>query len=874
MHHGPRRPRFGLRASRLVLAVGLALATGCGAAYYGTAIAIVATEGDEETDTSFPDAKPDVPVVPAFVELELGSDLTVTRRVGGGFPTSGSSSEEVTAAQVLGFNFPAGYGETISNRDAGITLADTDRLVIRINGAANEELTGFGATFSTGADVAGALQAAIRALDPTDANVAELTVAYDEATGSYRFRTGEPSEEALIEFEPDDSTGGADTDSTSTATAGRLGLGVANGGIERSGGESVRLTLLNHGTDSIPSGVQVTLYLSEDKELDTDDDFPIDVMQTTASIAVGEAQTLSRTNGSSPPVDLVRSDFGDGKHYLLFDVSASGGEKFTGDNLVNSLAPVMVYDPTTAADPDELDFAPTSSSSPISMLLGNQLTTTLNITNYGAAVTATESIDIDLVLSADETFDDPAGFFDENGIEAGLYINPRDPNETITVELTTGAALDVTVDGDTLTVTYDAGGTETVTDLIIALNNSAGQRVDAFHDGVNDPDNSTIVDLVAGVADTTTEAIDIYVTSRTVDFPAADEQTTRPFTVGAELRDSAILASRLPTELFPLYRIRPTTAENPENNLRAAHNFVRIYDTTTATLDVTTGTLLPTVNDDDFSPLEAVTQRPVNSGSIRQGQQRVFRFEIPELGLGTDASQLLVVLSSDDFDPHLDLLTSNGTFIAGSDDSDLGLASLVYTPVEAPASNRSFYAVVSPARADGSDLTSGDESFELTISVNARDTDDTGLVRAVELGSVNRGTKVRYETGDSRIDNDVLVPIDLSNSKAEVMFVLPTQARVRLRTTPVFTVGVETEFTGFVPGTGSASPVEFQARLDGSATGIVYKPSGGNIADSHLLSAGVYTIAFEGLDGVGDDQTDLRLEIDTEFAPVDAETSE
>lgn len=872
-----RGPTLGMTVAGLVLCM-----SGCGAAYYGTALGIFASQKDEkEIDTSFPDASAHTPVVPAFVELDFGpspEEVTVVRRVGGGFTRGNGSTEEVTDFEVVGFNFPPGFGETISNRDSEVTLASGDRLVVRINRGPNQELT-FPSAATSGPAVAAALEAAIRALDPVDPNVAGVTVRHDEATGTYVFTTGEPSEDALIEFEPDDSTGGATTNAVSAATAARLGLGVGNGGIERSGGESVRITVVNSGTDAIPAGTGIGLYLSEDKVLDVADDIPVDVIRTTSTIAVGEARTFSRRNGAVPPVQIVRSDLRASSYFLLFDV-ASSGEVDRTNNLVNSLRPVAVHQPVD--DPatgnieaaDALDFVPTSSSSPISLLLGNQLTTTLNVTNFGAAVAAPQPIDLDLVLSADRDFDEPAGFFDPAGVEAGLFINPRDPSTPITVTLVEGpGALQVVLSGSTLTVTYDGAGADTVADLIAALNASAGGRVDAFADGNGDPNGTTIDELLTASGQATTTATDIFVTSRSVTFSAAPIQTTRPYTIGAQLRTSAISLARLPVKLFPLFQIRPNVTpppanpENTANNRRVARNFIRIYDPAAATLDTTTGAVLPTVNNDDFAALQAVTQRPVTSGTIRQGQQRVFRFSIPDVGPDPAESQLLILLESDDFDPHVDLLTSNGTFIAGSDDSDLGLGATIYTAVQAPAASRSFYAVVSAARADESDLTSSNEQFKLTISVNARETGDTALVRAVEVGNVVRARSMRYEQSAPRIVNDVLVPFDLSNGNAEVMFVLPTRSRVRLRTQPVFSVGVETVITGFTAGSGSTAPVAFQAVLDESSSGIVYKPSGANITDSHLLSAGVYIVAFSGLNGLGDARTTLRLELDTEFAP-------
>ena len=71
------------------------------------------------------------------------------------------------------------------------------------------------------------------------------------------------------------------------------------------------------------------------------------------------------------------------------------------------------------------------------------------------------------------------------------------------------------------------------------------------------------------------------------------------------------------------------------------------------------------------------------------------------------------------------------------------------------------------------------------------------------------------------------------------------------------------EITEFVGGS-VPSPVEFQAVLDATASGIVYRPSGGTVETSHTLEAGVYTVSFEANQV---DTQKLRLEVDAEFIP-------
>ncbi len=880
---------LGSLALRTLVPLALVTATGCGAAYYGTAIGVwAASQGEDDTDVSFPDAHPSNPVVSPFVEVDYGAtpgQVTVTRRVGGGFANGTGTTQSITEYEIVGFNFPPIFAEALSNRDSDKNLFDTDRLVVRIDGAASQEILFSAADVaSTGTQVATVLQTKIRALasGPTDLNLTDFLVSYDEQTGAYSFRSGLPSGTASIEFERPVRAGAGDAapSAASTTTAERLGFGIDNGGIKLDGDQSVRVTILNAGTDVIGAGTPVSVYLSQDKTLDPDDDLPIDTIFTDHSILVGESRVFALSGGGGAPLrTLVTSDVVDGKYYVLFDVPTSGGEADLSNNLINS-TPIMVSfppdDPATPAAElvDTLDFAISRTSSPIATLMGDTFATSLSLKNFGD-VSAGVLVDMDLVLSADTTFHSPGGLFDPLAATAGLYVNPRDPSRPVTVNFEADTTLVATLAGDTLTLKFAPGST--VDDVVTALNASPGDRVDAFADGVGNSAANTLTAIVAASASMTTVATDVFLSTRQVTFPANAIQVNLPFTLTSTIRSTAFQTARLPLKLRPLFRIRPAqSGVNPEsvnNNIREAANYVRVYDPAKAFFDSTTSTRLPTVNADDFAELEAVSQRPVNTGSIRQGQQRVFRFEIPDTGLSVDQSQVLILLRSTDFDPHLELLSANGEFIRSSDDSGLSLSTLVYTPVQAAAGNRSFYAVVSPARFDESDLTSGDESFELVISVNAREPADTGLVKAIALDSLSIGVNQRFGAAqilDGPVENRVLAPISLSNSKAEVMFVLPSAARVRFRSQPVFAIGVETEITQFEAGR-DPTPVEFQAVLDQTASGVVYKPSGGDIGTSHELPAGVYTVAFDGLNGASDPATNLRLEISAEFFPAPGE---
>jgi len=867
-----------VRLAATAALAGLAAAlAGCGAAYYGAAIGIVASQKDKETtDTSFPDAVATDARHPSVATLRLSAEtVTITR-----------DGEELTDFEVLGLDFPAGYGRSRSNRDAGTTLAAGDELTLRLNDDVERELE-FAGVATVGSGVAARIQAAVRGLAASvaaadSAAYGRFTASYDPATGSYELVSGEPGDGSQVVVAAGDPG----------SAAARLGLGVDHGGLETRGDEVIGVTVLNRGTDVIPSGTTIDLYLSRDKALDDDDDVLFGRIATDATVAVGEARRFTWVE-EEPPERLLRGDLVEvaadadgavptspdsGPFFVLFDVAASGGETALDDNTLVGLTPVAVYqpidDPLTGETEtaEALDLVITRTTTAISAVEGNTLTTSVTLANLGAAVDAAVPVDVDLVLSGDETFDEPASFADPAGAVAGVRVNPTDPNRAITVRIddTGSGAVAASTFGDTVTVVYDGAAIATVQSMIDALAGTG--LVDAFADGNGDPGSDALNDLVAAVgADgLEAEARDVFVASRAVSFGVADRpQKERVFTVLAPLREDAFRDALLPLKVFPLFRIRPALPgggdENQRNDVRRGANFLRVYDRSTATFDGQSGIFLPTEDPDDFAVLDAVTTRPVNVGSITQGQQRVFRFEIPDTGLVFNEAQLLLILDTDgDFDPHVDLRGPTGELLTQSDDSPLGRSSLVYTPVLSPGGNRSLYAVVSSARFDESDLAGGSETFSLVISVNSREVGDSALVAASGADDLVSEVPQRYAPQvDPRIRNEVLIPFSFSGGKAEVAFVLPERARVRIRSQPVFSVSTSVVITEFVAGS-VPSPVDFQAEVDPNLTDVTYRPAGGSIDSFHTVEAGVYTVAFEAQGGVGDPAA-FRLEVDAEF---------
>lgn len=900
--------------SRCLGAVALLLSlTGCGVAFYGTALAIFATQQGKSTTTrtSYPDAVPTAEVVPTFATLALSSSkITITRNLATGASqvstvsssssgSSGSSSAvTLTDYQVTGVLFPPGFGQARTNRDTGTSLVSGDRVVVRINQDDAVALT-FGAAdvASGGSAVAAAIQAKVRALKPVISTVdpnayALFSATYDPVTGSYLFVSGAPGETSEVVFEPTPRTATGVTDAApdaaSSATAARLGLGVAQGGVETSGAESVSVTVLNRGNDTISQGAPIDLYLSHTKVLDRTKALLVDSITTDASVEVGEARRFTRRNGAAPPQPLLRQDFTPGAYYLIFDVHSANGEQVTKNNQLTSTHPIELYQPAispdaTTAPPklNALDFVPSSTACPIGAVPGRLFSSQVTVTNLGAPVTAAVPLDVDVVLCSGPQFVEPAGFLDPAAKLAGVHVNSTNPGQSVTVLVnqTSGSGpITASASGNTVTVTFDpsasGAGVATVSSLVQALDSLAGTRlVDAFTDGNGSPDTDSLAALLAAAGAGRTTTSSVYFTTFHGTFaPVTLQNQTQTFLVSSTLRPTAFAATALPVKLFPFYRIRPhlpagSDPENAVNNTRQGVNYVRVVNPATAYFDPVTGAQLPTVATTDFAQLDAVTQRPVNTGSISQGQQRVFSFVIPDEGLTFDQTQLLVILRSGSFDARLDLLSSSGDFVASSDDSALGTSPVIYTPVQANANARTFYLVVAPARVDESDLAGGGSTFELTISANPRLSTDLGPVSPVNAGNQLGNVAQRFDPPATapRIENNVLVPFTLLTGKSEIMFVLPQPARVKFRAAPVFKTGVDTTITAFVSG-AVPTPVEFQAELDETFNRIVYRPKGGDINTSHLLQDGVYTVSFGTTSGNSDTDPE-RLEIDVQFVP-------
>jgi hypothetical protein len=871
-----------------LLAAGITCAamTGCGAAYYGAALGVVASQKKTKTtDVSFPDAIPTAVVAPTMATVVLSAaEDTIDRDLSLFNPgrLAGVGNTVLTDFVIDGIEFPPGYGEARSNRDADTTIVDGDRLVLRLNGdEARELLFGAADVAPTGTAVAMRIRDKVRALTPIDVEVplqayTLFDATYDAASGSYLFTSGAPSESSEVVFEPEPrlGSGDAESDDASAVTASRLGLGSRYGGIELTGADSIRFVVLNRGTDVIGAGTNVDLYLSHDKVLNTTEDLLFDRVALDQAIAVGEARRYSRRNGAAPPIDLLRQDLTPGLYYVLLNVVVAD-DPLLSNNLTSSPTPVLVALPfdDPAAPPvgvaNVVDLVPVRTTSPISIVTGVPLSMNLTIANNGGPVLAPVPVDVDLVLSPDASFEEPGALADPTAaLSAVLHVNSDDPTRVVTVTLDdTASALAVTVTGLSVVVEYDPA-TVTVAAAAAELQARAGSILDAFTTG-----NASVLleDLATAAGTDTITTGDTFLRTRRVTFAVEDRPLrTQSFVVDGLVRAESFRTNLLPLKLTPIVRIRPIIAvgdpDNSQNNVRQAANYVRVYDRARAQVDSTTSATLPTVNQDDFATLDAVTQRPVNAGSIRQGQQRVLRFELPATGLTVEESQLLVILRTANFDAHIDLLNSQGVFITGGDDSGLGKDPVIYTSVQATPFLRQFYVVVSTARADEADLTGGGETFELTISINQRQTTDTALVAATRVSNVIQEIPRRLidlATSPGTF-NDVLAPLSLASGKGEVGLVLPQRARVRFATRPLFEVGVTTEITGFVGGL-VPFPVEHQPVLDAATGRVVYRPTGGNIDTSHILEAGVYTFAVESLGG-GDTQ-DLRLELETEFIP-------
>ncbi len=853
--------------------------TGCGAAYYGTAAGIIGTQKDtKKIRTTAPDAAVAAVEAPTMASLVVGTSLVTDARGRSGLPLQ----------QV---RFPPGVGESRSDRGARTTATLSDELFISIDGNSAQRITLDDS--STGSAVAADIQAKVRALTAPSGTPPEaysrFTCTFDAATREYLLRSGAPGEASAVVINPTGSLPQTNPAAAPAAiTAAALRLGTANGGLERSGAESIAWTIFNHGDDVLGVGTEVSIWLSRSKAVDNDS-LLIRRESTTRAVEVATARRFTSVNKAPPATLLAVASSGEvlispGQYFLIVGVAAAGDDILI-DNVRSFVTPIQVNAPfggmptvngAAPATTATLDFAPTAFEAPIAVVSGARTVCPLTLTNFGAPVAAPTSIGVDVVLGTDDTFRAPTAVSAPVTTPptpiAGFIVNPVDIARQATLRVdTTGAGAGVTVAtaGNTVTATLNPA-TTTVNDLLGALGNNT--LVDVVWDQAGDPAADTLAALFTATGRTET-TFDLQTSGRLifrqdVTFPQTDDiQHLASFVLDVDLPSESRFVG-LPQRFTAFARIRPPSGTPPQdtsNDVRRASNYTRVYATSTATFD--NGVLLPTQRGTDFARLEPVTQRPVNTGSIIQGQQRVFRFEIPSTGITLNESQLLVVVRTTTFDPHLELLDSTGRPIARCDDSALGLGSLLYLPITANQNQLVLYLIVSNASIDDSNIGGSGAAFDLTISVNPRQPGDPSLTRAVSMEELFRARDfaVADDVAAGQDQNDKLIPFDLAQGKAELMFVLPGRARVRFRTSPVFNVSVTPIITRFNAGEVPTA-VQFQAEVDSASLEVVYRPTSGTVATSHLLREGVYTITFNSLEGP--DPRTFLLELEADYVPA------
>ena len=859
-------------ASALSLLVG-----GCGAAYYGGVAGFLLTQEDEKKiRTTAPDAALASVRAPAFAVLTVDSTAGPD-----GYPL-----DEVS--------FPAGYGESLSDRQAARGTAASDRLFLQINGDDPQEITLNAST--SGAAVAADIQAKVRALTPVNAQVpteaySAFTCTFDEVLEQYVLRSGVPGATSAVVVNPSAAfTAGANVSELPAGiTAAALRLGVKEHGEELTGAQAVSFTIFNHGNDVLGAGTSVDLYLSLDKQLDEQLDLRFRTVATDTAVEVGRARTFYASS-ASPPKTIVavgvdgRVLVEPGRYYLIARVAADSqaAEKTSDDNVLVSARPLQLVAPFSGFPvpgvppattvPAPLDLVPVSFQAPIAAVTSRETVFELAVQNFGGAAGADVPMIVDTVLGPDESFVEPTFLSDPAGAVAGFVVNPIDfaRDASLILQVAAGATT-VSVSGSIVTVTVDPAST--VASLAAAVNGSAGANalVRLLWDENGDATADTVTNLLSATGSTSPVTLSSggrLLDRRQLTFLATtSQQDVQTYTLDVALPPETTFAT-LPRKFGVAVRITPRLGlpepEISENNMRLAPNYTRIYAESTALFD--NGILLPTSRAEDFARLDAVTQRPVNTGSIIQGQQRVFRFEIPDTGVSLNESQLLVVVRTSTFDPHLELLDATGRSVGRSDDSALGASPLLYLPLLANRGQRVFYAIVSSARFDDSDVSGGGASFDLVISVNSRQASDPSLPKAVAREEFFRAADeaVVLDPAAGQDRNRKLIPFDLSQSKAEVMFVLPGRARVKFRSSPAFSVGVNTIITRFIDGE-VPTPVQFQAEIDPATLQIVYRPSNGTIETSHVLRKGVYTLSFNSLEGP--DSRTFLLSVNAEFIP-------
>ncbi len=176
---------------------------------------------------------------------------------------------------------------------------------------------------------------------------------------------------------------------------------------------------------------------------------------------------------------------------------------------------------------------------------------------------------------------------------------------------------------------------------------------------------------------------------------------------------AALGSDESPARRFFLMRLRSNLGdENSENNTRTAEHATFIYD---QWLQATNGAILPSTNAGDPIALSAVELRPeIENELLPTGRQRLLSFEIPERDLTPEQSQILLICSSQSFDPILEIFNPSGKGALARDDSDFGNASALYLNVASLGSNRTFFIAVSSFDNVGG-------TFDMIVDINPRE---------------------------------------------------------------------------------------------------------------------------------------------------------
>jgi hypothetical protein len=282
--------------------------------------------------------------------------------------------------------------------------------------------------------------------------------------------------------------------------------------------------------------------------------------------------------------------------------------------------------------------------------------------------------------------------------------------------------------------------------------------------------NLFLTNLNAPIAGNLNVGYQVFVTpSETLAAPAvlvgSGAFTITPTAIETPVRATVVFETPLTGSFLVAVSLTAADADL-DNNFRFASTPTTFYATNVI---FDNGANLPLTTPGDPTLLDITQPRPPLATSLAAGGQRTLAFTLPDNGIDPVVAQMLITVSSADFDPIAELVSPAGDSIAVVDDFAGEHRAVIYSTLTAPRTNRTFFIVVSSADAQAGG------SFTVSFNVNEELLGDDEPVIAHNVGNF-------LDFGPTDVDAQatIAIPFTFRALENEFLFTVPAAGRFPL----------------------------------------------------------------------------------------------